>query len=32
MLRCLLAELELTLALAGATRPEELGPELLVRA
>jgi L-lactate dehydrogenase (cytochrome) len=32
VLRCLLAELELTLALTGATRPEELGPELLVRA
>jgi lactate 2-monooxygenase len=32
VLRCVLAELELTMALAGATRPGELGPELLARA
>jgi lactate 2-monooxygenase len=32
VLRCLLAELELTLALSGATRPSELGRESLVRA
>jgi L-lactate dehydrogenase (cytochrome) len=31
VLRCLLAELELTMALTGVTRPHELGPELLVR-
>jgi len=32
VLRCVLAELELTLALSGVTRPAELGPELLVAA
>ena len=32
VLRCLLAELELTMTLSGASRPEELSPELLVRA
>ena len=32
VLRCVLAELELTLALTGVKRPDELGPELLVRA
>jgi L-lactate dehydrogenase (cytochrome) len=32
VLRCVLAELELTLALSGMTRPAELGPEMLVRA
>jgi lactate 2-monooxygenase len=32
VLRCVLAELELTMALAGVTRPGELGPELLARA
>ena len=31
VLRCILAELELTLALSGVTRPTELGPEMLVR-
>jgi hypothetical protein len=31
VLRCVLAELELTLALSGVTRQAELGPELLVR-
>jgi lactate 2-monooxygenase len=31
VLRCVLAELELTLALSGASRPSELTPELLVR-
>jgi L-lactate dehydrogenase (cytochrome) len=31
VLRCLLAEVELTLALIGVSRPEELGPETLVR-
>ena len=31
VLRCVLAELELTIALSGATRPDELTPELLVR-
>ncbi|HKY25504.1 MAG TPA: lactate 2-monooxygenase [Gaiella sp.] len=31
VIRCVLAELELTLALAGVTRPAELGPEALVR-
>jgi L-lactate dehydrogenase (cytochrome) len=32
VVRCVLAELELTMALSGATRPDELTPELLVRA
>ncbi len=32
VLRCLLAELALTMALAGVTRPGELGPEALARA
>ena len=32
VLRCVLAELELTMALAGVNRPGELGPGLLVRA
>ncbi len=32
VVRCVLAELELTIALSGATRPDELTPELLVRA
>jgi len=32
VLRCLLAELELTMTLAGTTRPGDLTPELLVRA
>jgi lactate 2-monooxygenase len=32
VLRCVLAELELTMALCGVTRPDELGPEVLVRA
>jgi L-lactate dehydrogenase (cytochrome) len=32
VLRCVLAELELTMTLSGATRPAELTPELLVRA
>jgi L-lactate dehydrogenase (cytochrome) len=32
VLRCLLAELELTLALSGATAVADLGPDLLVRA
>ena len=32
VLRCVLAELELTMALSGATRPAELGPDLLVEA
>ena len=32
VLRCVLAELELTMALAGVTRPGELSPELLARA
>ncbi|HEX2302553.1 MAG TPA: lactate 2-monooxygenase [Gaiella sp.] len=32
VLRCVLAELELTIALSGATRPDELSPELLIRA
>ncbi|MGH3239449.1 MAG: lactate 2-monooxygenase [Spirillospora sp.] len=32
VLRCLQAELELTLALSGFTRPDELNPEILVRA
>ena len=32
VLRCVLAELELTLALSGVTRSAELGPELLVSA
>ncbi|WP_218010422.1 lactate 2-monooxygenase [Actinomadura chibensis] len=32
VLRCLQAELELTLALSGIARPDELTPELLVRA
>ncbi len=32
VLRCLLAELDLTLALSGYTRPAELGPEALRRA
>ncbi|MFI0407914.1 lactate 2-monooxygenase [Actinomadura sp. 3N508] len=31
VLRCLQAELELTLALSGFTRPDELNPEILVR-
>jgi L-lactate dehydrogenase (cytochrome) len=31
VLRCLLAEVELTMALIGVSRPEELGPETLVR-
>jgi lactate 2-monooxygenase len=29
VLRCLLAELDLTMSLIGATRPGELGPEIL---
>jgi len=32
VLRCVLAELELTMALCGVTRPDQLGPEVLVRA
>jgi len=32
VLRCLLAELELTLALSGVTRPSDATPELVVRA
>ena len=32
VLRCILAELELTMMLSGASRPAELTPELLVRA
>ena len=32
VLRCLLAELELTMTLSGVSRLDELGPELLVRA
>ena len=32
VLRCILAELELTMTLSGASRPAELTPELLVRA
>ena len=32
VLRCLLAELELTMMLSGASRPAELTPDLLVRA
>ena len=31
VLRCVLAELELTMALSGASRPSELTPELLER-
>ena len=31
VLRCVLAELELTMALTGVAGPHELGPELLVR-
>jgi len=31
VLRCLLAELELTMMLSGASRPAELTPDLLVR-
>ncbi len=32
VLRCVLAELELTLVLTGVCRPDELGPDVLVRA
>jgi L-lactate dehydrogenase (cytochrome) len=32
VLRCIQAELELTMALSGVTRPDELSPEILVRA